>query len=87
MGIGGAFYVDFTNRAAAQAVFEEGSGSLLTDGTRACMDASHLAYGASLSNGETGLRMAMDGEGVSCGRGAEIAVGHLACSQKGMIRQ
>ena len=78
LGYDGAFAVDFSSRAAAQAIFEEGAGSLLTDGTRACMEASHLAYGVPLSNGEVGLRLWMDGEGMTCGRGAEIAVGHLA---------
>ena len=35
------FDLDFRDRAAAQQIFEEGQGSLLTDGTRACMEASH----------------------------------------------
>ena len=78
LGYDGAFTVDFSSRGAAQAIFEEGSGSLLTDGTRACMETSHLAYGATLSNGEVGLRLTMDGSGMTCGKGSEIAVGHLA---------
>ena len=78
---GGAFDVDFSSRDAAVAIFEEGTGSLLTDGSRACMEPSHLAYGVPLDGGEageTGVRLTMDGEGVTCGHDAEIAVGHLA---------
>ena len=77
------FDLDMTSRAAAQAIFEEGSGSLLTDGSRACMEASHLEYGALLdsASGERGLRLIMDGQGLTCGHGAEIAVGHLASWQ------
>jgi hypothetical protein len=61
------------------AIFEEGHGSLLTDGTRACMESSHLEYGVMLdqATGERGLRIKMD-DHPTCGNGAEIAVGHLA---------
>ena len=61
------------------AIFEEGHGSLLTDGTRACMESSHLEYGVMLDQvtGERGLRIKMD-DHPTCGNGAEIAVGHLA---------
>ena len=67
----------------AQSVFQEGSGSLLTDGTRACMDTApeHLAYGVPISGGdagEIGLRITMDDQGVYCGHGSMLAVGHLA---------
>jgi hypothetical protein len=78
---GSAFSIDFSQRPLVQAVFEEGSGSLLTDGTRACMEHSHLKYGVPIEGGdpgEIGLRLVMDGEGLTCGHGAEIAVGHLA---------
>ena len=74
--------VDFSSREDAIRIFEEGRGPLLTDGIHACMDSSHLSYGVTLSedSGETGLRIAMDDRGVSCG-GAHIAVGHLASYQ------
>ena len=80
---GGGFFLDFTSRAAAQSIFEEGSGGLYTDGTRACMEASesHLAYGVPISGGEAGevgLRLVMDNQDVYCGHSAELAVGHLA---------
>ena len=76
----GAFDVDTTDRDAVLAVFEEGSGFLVTDGTRACMEPSHLRYD-SIIDGETqerGLTLVMDDQGVACGHDAEIAVGHLA---------
>ena len=38
---GSAFSVDFTDRAAAQAIFEEGFGSLLTDGVHVSSWSSH----------------------------------------------
>ena len=80
---GAAFDIDFTDRAAAMAVFEEGMGSLLTDGSRACMTPSHLHYNAELGHaGRRGLVIAMDDEDVTCGHDSEIAVGHLA-SRKG----
>ena len=77
---GGAFELDFTDRDAVVRLFEEGTGSLLTDGTRACMEKSHLEYGVHLegAEGERGLRLRMDDQGLTCGHGAEIAVGHLA---------
>ena len=82
--LAGGFFLDFTPRdAAAQSIFEEGSGGLYTDGTRACMEASesHLAYGVPISGGEAGevgLRLVMDNQDVYCGHSAEVAVGHLA---------
>ena len=74
------FDLDFRDRAAAQQIFEEGQGSLLTDGTRACMEASHLQYDQLLDaeSGARGLRLLMDGDGITCGHSAQIAVGHLA---------
>ena len=53
------FDLDFRDRAAAQQIFEEGLGSLLTDGTRACMEASHLQYDQLLDaeSGARGLRL------------------------------
>ena len=78
---GGAFSIDFSSRAAASAVFEEGAGILLTDGSRACMAPSHLTYGVPIEGGdpgETGLRIAMDDQDVTCGHEAMIATGHLA---------
>ena len=77
----GAFEVDFSSRAAALAIFEEGVGSLLTDGSRACMAPSHLSYGVAIEGGEpgeTGVRLTMDDQDVTCGHEAMIAVGHLA---------
>ena len=67
------------SRSAVQAIFEEGHGSLLTDGSRACMEPSHLEYDVLLdpATGERGLRMLLDDQPM-CGHGAEIAVGHLA---------
>ena len=77
------FDLDFRDRAAAQQIFEEGQGSLLTDGTRACMEASHLQYDQLLDaeSGARGLRLLMDGDGITCGHSAQIAVGHLASWQ------
>lgn len=74
-----AFQLDFRNRGAAQALFEEGRGSLLTDGSRACMEPSHLEYDAVLdaTTGERGVQLTMDNQ-PTCGHGAEIGVGHLA---------
>ena len=71
------FDLDFRDRAAAQQIFEEGQGSLLTDGTRACMEASHLQYDQLLDaeSGARGLRLLMDGDGITCGHSAQIAVG------------
>ena len=80
-GLGGAFELDFTSRVSAVAIFEEGTGSLLTDGSRACMTPSHLAYGVAIEGGETGemgLRITMDDQDVTCGHDAMIATGHLA---------
>eukprot|EP00962_Isochrysis_galbana_P000825 scaffold238_cov111-Isochrysis_galbana.AAC.6 len=39
---GGAFALDFTDDAAVQALFEEGSGSLLTDGVCRRLQRGHL---------------------------------------------
>lgn len=79
LGSGTQFNLDFSSREATRAIFEEGHGSLLTDGTRACMESSHLEYGVILdqATGERGLRIKMD-DHPTCGNGAEIAVGHLA---------
>ena len=75
-----AFDLDFTDRGACQSIFEEGHGPLLTDGSRACMETSHLAYNELVDSvtGERGLRLTMDDRDLTCGHGAEISVGHLA---------
>ena len=76
---GSPFRVDFTDRGAAQIVFDEGQGSLLTDGTRACMERDHIQYDQPLdSHGTHGLLLKLDNVGVQCGHDAQIAVGHLA---------
>ena len=81
---GAAFDLDFTDRGAAQIVFDEGQGSLLTDGTRACMEKSHILYDQELDSagtlpaGARGLLLKMDNTGITCGHDAQIAVGHLA---------
>ena len=81
---GAAFDLDFTDRGAAQIVFDEGQGSLLTDGTRACMEKSHILYDQELDSagtlpaGTRGLLLKMDNTGITCGHDAQIAVGHLA---------
>ena len=76
---GAAFDLDFTDRGAAQIIFDEGQGSLLTDGTRACMEKDHILYDQALdSEGTRGLLITMDNSGVTCGHDAQIAVGHLA---------
>ena len=78
------FDLDFRDRAAAQQIFEEGQGSLLTDGTRACMEKSHFLYDQELDSagtlpaGTRGLLLKMDNTGITCGHDAQIAVGHLA---------
>ena len=64
------FDIDFTSREDVTRIFEEGHGPLWTDGIHACMEPSHLQYGAS------GLTITMDNRGASCG--AQIATGHLA---------
>ena len=58
--------LDFRPCAAAQQI-REGQGSLLTDGTRACMEASHLQYDQLLDaeSGARGLRLLMDGDGIT----------------------
>ena len=81
---GAAFDLEFTDRGAAQIVFDEGQGSLLTDGTRACMEKSHILYDQELDSvgtlpvGARGLLLKMDNAGITCGHDAQIAVGHLA---------
>ena len=76
---GGAFDVDFCDAAASQAIFEEGSKTLFTDGSVACMRPSHIQYNTLLDDtGRRGLLLTMDNEDVTCGHDAEIAVGHLA---------
>ena len=77
---GEAFDLNFCDRAAAQAVFQEDTGSLLTDGTRSCQEpAHHLLYDQELdsSGGRRGLLVLLDDQNIDCGHGAEIAVGHL----------
>ena len=81
---GAAFDLEFTDRGAAQIVFDEGQGSLLTDGTRACMEKSHILYDQELDSvgtlpaGARGLLLKMDNTAITCGHDAKIAVGHLA---------
>ena len=52
---GGAFDVDCTDRAAVRRIFEEGHGVLVTDGSRACMEVSHVLYNTVLDE-KTGER-------------------------------
>ena len=83
--VGAAFVLDLTDRQAAQAIFEEGSGSLLTDGSRSCMEISHLEYNETLHGlpgGQRGLLLRMDDEGIECGNGAAVATGHLSSWDK-----
>jgi len=83
--VGAAFVLDLTDRQAAQAIFEEGSGSLLTDGSRSCMETSHLEYNETLHGlpgGQRGLLLRMDDEGIECGNGAAVATGHLSSWDK-----
>ena len=73
------FSVDGTDRGAAQIVFDEGQGVLLTDGTRACMAKDHILYDQQIdADGTRGMMLVMDNQGVECGHDAQIAVGHLA---------
>ena len=76
---GAAFDIDFTDSGAAQIIFDEGQGSLLTDGSRACMEKDHILYDQELDeSGARGMILKMDNEGVRCGHDSQIAVGHLA---------
>ena len=77
---GTAFSIDGTDRGAAQIIFDEGQGSLLTDGTRACMAQDHILYDQELdgADGARGMLLKLDNAGVVCGHDAQIAVGHLA---------
>jgi len=87
MAQSGAFSIDFSSRAAALAVFEEGAGSLTTGGALACMRPDHVQYNVPITPSLTpsgtwqrrsGARLLLDGQGVAaCGSGVQIAVGHL----------
>lgn len=77
------FDLDFADRKAVRSLFEEGTGMLLTDGSRACMRSDHCRYGEVIdeATGERGMILAMDGKGAStCAarEAASVSVGHLA---------
>lgn len=81
----GDFFLDFTNRDDALAIFNEDEGKLTTDSSLACMRPDHLSYNTHLDgepNALQGLVVTLDNLSPTCSSSAQISVGHMSSISK-----